>query len=331
MTTVSIAMATYNGARFIAEQLDSFRAQTRLPDELVVCDDGSIDGTVPIVEAFAASSPFPVRLYRNFERLGYSANFGRAIGLCSGEIIFISDQDDVWYPDKLATIQQHFAYHPDARVIVNDQAICNFGGTLVGQSVLKNYRRLGYADWEFGPGCCTAIARDLLALLLPFPIDVPFDYWTSVVPEFLQCRMIVEQQLQTYRRHSHNVSGSIFAEQRPGVRSIARKFLRDPAAGTDLAIKLKMIRRTASTLYQRRDTVRSLSLDSQLDQALLRLKREAADHQARLNLLRLPRSRRVPSIMRLVFNGTYKRFRSSHTALKDLLSLPLRDQDLGAE
>ena len=81
MTRVSIAMATYNGERFIREQLDSFAAQSRLPDQLVMCDDGPTDRTVAIAEEFAASAPFAVTVRRNPGRLGYSDNFSRAISL----------------------------------------------------------------------------------------------------------------------------------------------------------------------------------------------------------------------------------------------------------
>ena len=87
--SISIAMATYDGARFVAEQLASFAAQTRLPDELVVTDDGSTDGTLEIVERFAATAPFAVHIHRNPARLGYTLNFSEAVSKCEGEIIFL--------------------------------------------------------------------------------------------------------------------------------------------------------------------------------------------------------------------------------------------------
>jgi rhamnosyltransferase len=102
MTTVSIALATCNGARHIDEQLHSLAAQQRPPDELVIADDASTDDTTARVEAFAATAPFPVRLYHNRERLGYRANFMQAAGLCRADVIAFCDQDDVWEPHKLA-------------------------------------------------------------------------------------------------------------------------------------------------------------------------------------------------------------------------------------
>jgi len=101
VTTVSIALATYNGGRFLDQQLQTLAGQERPPDELVVTDDGSTDDTVAKLEAFDDTAPFQVRLYRNTVRLGYRANFIRAAGLCRSDVIAFCDQDDIWEPRKL--------------------------------------------------------------------------------------------------------------------------------------------------------------------------------------------------------------------------------------
>src|SRR5258708_37621369 len=101
---LSVAMCTYNGARFLPEQLESIAAQTKLPDELVVCDDRSTDGSVEIIRSFAQRAPFEIRLDINANNLGSTKNFEKAIGLCQGEIIALADQDDVWCPQKLSRI-----------------------------------------------------------------------------------------------------------------------------------------------------------------------------------------------------------------------------------
>ena len=105
---VSIAMATYNGERFLREQLDSTARQTLSPYELVVTDDGSTDGTPGIIEEFAKRAPFQVRLYRNDGRLGYADNFLKAASLCRGDLIAFSDQDDLWLNEKLARCAASF-------------------------------------------------------------------------------------------------------------------------------------------------------------------------------------------------------------------------------
>ncbi len=107
---ISIALATFNGARFLKEQLASLVEQTFLPAELVVTDDGSTDETSAILEWFAGVAPFPVSVHRNEQRLGYGMNFLKAASLCSGDVISFSDQDDVWLPAKLERLRKAFEH-----------------------------------------------------------------------------------------------------------------------------------------------------------------------------------------------------------------------------
>src|SRR3954468_8143226 len=95
---ISVAMCTYNSERFVGEQLASIRNQTRPPDELVICDDGSSDGTMEHVARYAESAPFEVRVHVNERNLGSTKNFEQAIGLCEGQIVVMSGDDDVWHP-----------------------------------------------------------------------------------------------------------------------------------------------------------------------------------------------------------------------------------------
>jgi glycosyltransferase involved in cell wall biosynthesis len=107
--SVSIAMATYNGEKYIQEQLESLAAQSMLPSELVVTDDGSSDRTLEIIESFKKNAKFLVRIFRNETRLGYEQNFLKAAMLCSEEYVAYSDQDDVWFPNKLAKCCEVFS------------------------------------------------------------------------------------------------------------------------------------------------------------------------------------------------------------------------------
>ncbi len=103
---ISVAMCTYNGARFLREQLASIAAQSLQPDELVVCDDGSSDETTEIIRTFAQSAKFPVRLVVNPQNLGPAKNFEKALTLCQGDLVAFSDQDDFWYPEKLSRLSR---------------------------------------------------------------------------------------------------------------------------------------------------------------------------------------------------------------------------------
>lgn len=106
---VSVAMCTYNGARFLPAQLESLASQTLVPDELVVVDDGSTDDTESLVREFAGRVPFAVHFHANPQRLGVTRNFEKAMRLCSGDIIFPADQDDVWDKNKIALMLGPFA------------------------------------------------------------------------------------------------------------------------------------------------------------------------------------------------------------------------------
>src|SRR5439155_19776206 len=109
--------------KHLQEQLDSFVRQTRLPDELVVCDDGSSDETVLILERFQKRAPFPVRIFRNAANLGPSQNFGKAIALCQGDIVFLSDQDDFWFPEKLETVGKVICSSSSNVYVINNTEI----------------------------------------------------------------------------------------------------------------------------------------------------------------------------------------------------------------
>src|SRR5215469_5846511 len=101
-------MCTFNGARFFRGRPASIHKQDRPPDELVICDDGSSDGSIEIVTEFAQDSDFPIRLVINDENLGSSKNFEKAVSLCQGDIVALADQDDVWYRQKLRRIEKTF-------------------------------------------------------------------------------------------------------------------------------------------------------------------------------------------------------------------------------
>ena len=114
---ISIAMCTYNGEAYLNGQLVSFVKQTQRPDELVACDDGSTDNTLQVLDQFSKEAPFPVRVYRSQQRLGPTKNFEKALSLCSGDFIFLSDQDDVWMPQKVNTLLQALKNNPGAAYV----------------------------------------------------------------------------------------------------------------------------------------------------------------------------------------------------------------------
>jgi len=204
---ISIAMATYNGARFVQEQLQSFAEQTRLPDELIISDDGSTDATKQIVSHFATSAPFRVRYFENTGCPGYTGNFNSAIQETTGDLVFLSDQDDVWLPNKLADVEKLARSHSEKLVFINDAEIAHRDLKTTGLTKLGQIRSLGLDDRTFVMGCCCAVRRQLLTFGMPIPSGFHgHDNWLVGLSNGLNATVIYERVLQLYRRHGQNQS-----------------------------------------------------------------------------------------------------------------------------
>jgi glycosyltransferase involved in cell wall biosynthesis len=131
MVSVSVAMATFNGGRYIGQQLESLAAQSYLPSELIVSDDGSTDETLEVVNDFTVKAPFPVSVNRNRTRLGYRGNFLYAASLCSSDLVAFCDQDDVWDHRKIEICVPFFD-NPDVLLTYHNATAITAGGQIIG-------------------------------------------------------------------------------------------------------------------------------------------------------------------------------------------------------
>lgn len=222
VSSVSIAMCTYNGTRFLREQLDSFSCQTRLPDEIVICDDSSVDETMEILEKWASSAPFEVRIFRNEKNLGFVQNFAKAVSLCTKNVIFLSDQDDVWEPDKIAAMMVPFENSPEIGVVssggfiidengirLNDQEYLLAQNWFYDETVAYCVFRPKLSDC-FPRGCASAFRASLRDILLPIPPHWGHDLWLNVI---YRCRFqgcFLPKPLFSYRIYSGNTTSGIF-------------------------------------------------------------------------------------------------------------------------
>ncbi|GAB3374832.1 glycosyltransferase family 2 protein [Azotobacter armeniacus] len=321
---ISIAMATYNGACHLAEQLDSFIRQTRQPDELVVCDDCSTDATTDILRSFQRQAPFPVRLYQNERNLGFIRNFEKALSLCSGDILFLSDQDDAWFENKLEIIEQAFSTHPEKMVVLNDLEITTENLQPTGRSKLGNIRDLGFGDAYFIIGCCTAIRRSWLEIALPIPDvighhHIPHDIWINKLADLLGLRLIIERPLQFYRRHGNNASNSPFnsTDKTSRLKMLASYGLQDARGGwmTQIAHTGLYLNR----LEESRAQLQALGADERLEQAIARLRNRLPALERRLAIAARPRWCRPPELLRFWLSGGYQNFAGWKSALKDMV------------
>lgn len=214
--TISVAMATYNGERFIREQLESLAAQTRLPDELVVTDDGSTDRTLEIVMEFANCAPFPVRLYRNERNLGYGDNFLKAAELCSSEWIAFCDQDDVWLPGKLATVERYATWpNRDVLLVAHSATVVDVHLTpsVARQPDIRRLRVCAANELPAGwyvAGLAITFRSDLVRALSPWgrgpdggipSMPLAHDVWICRLARILGDVVLLPDSLCLYRRH----------------------------------------------------------------------------------------------------------------------------------
>jgi glycosyltransferase involved in cell wall biosynthesis len=218
---ISIAMCTYNGERYLREQLGSIASQTTLPAELILCDDGSVDSTLKIAEDFASTSSFKVKIHRNPKNLGITKNFEQAICLCSGDFIALCDQDDVWYPQKLANLSAFLSANPSASGVFSN-------ADLIDENSLRLAKTL-WSAFDFAPkfqhqfmqgdpisvllkrgvvtGAAFMIRADLRAAFLPIPASWLHDDWITWMLVLKSRLMFTAEHLFGYRIHSSQQAG----------------------------------------------------------------------------------------------------------------------------
>lgn len=223
---ISVAMATYNGARFLSEQLESLARQSELPCELVICDDGSTDETLQVLGRFADQAPFPVRVVRNDRNLGFADTFLRAASLCEGDAIAFCDQDDVWLPNKLADVSVAFQRYPGTALVLQRAYLCNADLTNKGR-LFPDHLRQGfhppgsqYGFWVW-PGLLQTVRRQHLVAAaglarprsyFPGHETMPHDKLTCLIANASGGIAVLSTPAAHYRRHEAALTG-FYADQ----------------------------------------------------------------------------------------------------------------------
>lgn len=318
---ISIAMATYNGAQYLQEQLNSFLRQTRLPDELVVVDDCSTDATMEILSGFAAIAPFAMVVARNDYNLGVIKNFEKALTICVGDVIFLSDQDDVWLPEKIATQSQFLEQNQDCAIVLCDAAICYKDMTLSGRTKLMNLRDIGIRSDNYVQGCCMAVRRDFLLATLPMPIlEINHDGWIGYLARVFHRHSVIKDILQLYRRHDTNVSQSLDsrASRVSQVDVINEYGLRNAEHGWLEGIHIVEVAK--DHVLKRRDVFLGFCpTPGGLDDVVQDMSLSIEKTQQRIEIVRKIRMIRWIFIARFFAQGGYSQFSGWKSAVKDLI------------
>ncbi|HTI02375.1 MAG TPA: glycosyltransferase family 2 protein [Acidisoma sp.] len=236
---VSVALATYNGARYLTEQLDSIAKQTLRPAELVISDDGSTDETLAIVSAFANTAPFLVRILPRERRRGFADNFLYCAGACNNELVAFCDQDDVWLPEKLAV--SHARLEADDsllaihRLTTTSQTLEPQGTWTQGIEGDSVWAPLSLDPYINGWGNTMLFRRFLVDRIAydgrprqPESTDRPMshDFWIYVLAAALGRISHIAEPLILYRQHDKNAIGVEQTGKRKPARDLAMQKLR---------------------------------------------------------------------------------------------------------
>lgn len=206
---ISVAMAYYNGGTYIKEQMDSILSQLGKQDEVIVSVDGASDGSQPFLMKMAEEDS-RIRIIKGPAK-GVVKNFENAIRHCTGDIIYLSDQDDIWKPDKVKSVNKAFE-DPEIKAVLHDAEIVDENGRPTGEQslfelrkskegILKNLIKNSYV------GCCMAFRKELVPIICPIPREMYMhDYWIGTAAEYMGRVCFLRKQLIGYRRHSSNVT-----------------------------------------------------------------------------------------------------------------------------
>ena len=232
---ISVCMATYNGEKYLREQVDSILAQLDSDDELIVSDDGSTDSTIEILKSYGDPR---IKIFNNSTDHGVNGNFENALRHASGEYIFLSDQDDVWLPGKAQACVEALN---DCACIVHDAIVVDgklnatapsfFAERKSGPGFWKNLYKNSYL------GCCMAFRREVLEHALPYPKSLPIfqEGWIAMLAELNGTVKFIPFKGILFRRHDSNTSCT--------ARKSSKSFLQM------LSYRLKLLRLIAQRQY----------------------------------------------------------------------------------
>lgn len=322
----SIVLATYNGVRHIQAQLASIACQSRLPDELIVTDDASTDETLDIVARFAKNAQFDVRYWSNDRNYGYTKNFELGLAAASGDLVFLSDQDDVWCSNKLETMC-NLAETTEFDVFVNDAWIVDEELRTEHMSLVESKTKKSREVPNLFTGCCMAVRREFLHSILPIPQGFRgHDRWIGEIAGVLQRKLVYPHPLQLFRRHDQ--TASTVKIRRTNVRGRVVQLARD----ANRALRTRANRNEPSAEWYRRqlDLYRNgiLGIEGRFtdtDRIRLTEFRKALNQRERLFGERVDVQAAECCIARMALGlqlwrrGGYKQFKGVETCLRDVV------------
>ncbi len=319
---ISVALATYNGERFLQAQLDSFERQSVLPDEIVIGDDDSTDQTINILENFANSSSIRVKIERNINNVGYYENFYKTLRRCSGDVIFLSDQDDVWLDNKIETCLAALQ-NTGSLVVTHDAHLVDGALRPSSCTMLEQIAQSGGgSEFALLTGCCMALQRCMLDFITPSPSS-PHDIWIGKIADILDARSIINEPLILYRRHGSNVSGShLTSLQKSGpVDALRDRFRKSQRTTSEQAVResLNWTSELIDAIERNRDTVVARVGPAGASEIVEGLVAERVRLANRSQIYCGTRFLRPYRVARFAMDGGYRRNSTIFSVIRDLL------------
>lgn len=317
---ISVALCTYNGELYLKEQLESILKQSRIPDEVVICDDGSADRTVEMIRDFAQAATFPVRIFVNTTRLGSTKNFEQAIRLCEGDVIVLCDQDDCWYETRLSLSERAFLNNQSIGLAFTDADLIDEDSRLLG---VRYWETCGLSESRIKKmqngmaldvllrhnvilGSMMAFRANLRDILLPIPEMTWHDLWIALIVSVISEIEIIPVSSIRYRKHSAQQAGVLYYHFR---ESVAKAMQIRAAEYLSLASQYAMAR----------DRIREYRPGPQSEQKLGLIERKIS-HMKMRAALPAKRWRRLPMIFRDMVNLNYFRYAEGYKSIaKDLV------------
>ena len=212
-------MCTYNGEKFIEDQLQSILLQSHQPDEIVICDDCSQDSTVKKARTILSQWSGIVKLIVNDHNLGYKLNFQKAINLCKGDIIFLSDQDDVWNLKKIEMMSNVLIEHINVKLVFHDAELVDEHLKPISSSFwnILNFKETDFLDKQYNrllcgnvvQGSACAFRSEIFAKAYPFPAEAIHDEWLALVAALYGEIVSLSNPLMKYRQGHNQIGGEV--------------------------------------------------------------------------------------------------------------------------
>ena len=208
---ISVALCTYNADKYLAELLTSILHQTKLPTEIVVCDDASTDTTKQILQEFSIAHPTLFKLHFNDNNLGYIKNFEKCIALCNEQFIAIADHDDIWLPNKLEVLLDKIK---DGMLVYSNSQFMQEDGQLINRTLTTQYNFIDkpspksflFSNCVWGHTCM--IRKDLIKYAFPIPANAPYDIWIAFVASNVGTISYADEILTYWRQHANSYTSN---------------------------------------------------------------------------------------------------------------------------